>query len=53
MIALPVARCQSSLLRPSPLDLALTLLRLPLLGRFLRWRHARRRLQVPLLALAA
>ena len=29
------------------------LLRLPLLGRFLKWRHARLCLQVPLLLLAA
>jgi cytochrome c oxidase assembly factor CtaG len=35
--------------RPSPFDL----LRVPLLGRFLRWRHARFALQVPLLLLAA
>ncbi|HTU16535.1 MAG TPA: hypothetical protein VMG10_00605, partial [Gemmataceae bacterium] len=33
---------------PAPFDA----LRLPLLGRFLRWRHARVALQVPLLALA-
>ena len=42
--------------RPAPLlgssTAAFDLLRVPLLGRFLRWRHARLSLQVPLLLLA-
>src|SRR5262249_12794653 len=38
--------------RPSPLAPRFDLLRLPLLGRFLKWRHARLCLQIPLLLLA-
>ena len=38
--------------RPSVEPAAFDLLRVPLLGRFLRWRHARLSLQVPLLLLA-
>ncbi|MGO9162332.1 MAG: cytochrome c oxidase assembly protein, partial [Streptosporangiaceae bacterium] len=53
-ISLPVVRVSSSLtsdLRPA--TSGFDLLRLPLLGRFLKWRHARLCLQVPLLLLAA
>jgi cytochrome c oxidase assembly factor CtaG len=38
---------------PSPLAPGFDLLRVPLLARFLKWRHARLALQLPLLALAA
>jgi len=40
--------------RPSPLAsrLSFDLLRVPLLGRFLKWRHARLGMQMPLMALA-
>jgi cytochrome c oxidase assembly factor CtaG len=38
--------------RPSPLAPRFDLLRLPLLGHFLKWRHARLCLQIPLLLLA-
>jgi cytochrome c oxidase assembly factor CtaG/polyferredoxin len=39
--------------RPSAAPVAFDLLRTPLIGRFLRWRHARLSLQLPLLFLAA
>ena len=52
-IALPVLILRLSLVALADVQpLAFDLLRLPLLGRFLRWRHARLCLQVPLLLLA-
>jgi cytochrome c oxidase assembly factor CtaG len=45
-VALPLVSAHP--VTPSPLDV----LRLPLLGRFLRWRHARLCLQLPMLLLA-
>jgi cytochrome c oxidase assembly factor CtaG len=51
-ISLPlVSSSRTSDLRP--LTSGFDLLRLPLLGRFLKWRHARLCLQIPLLLLAA
>src|SRR5262245_5044215 len=58
-IALPLVTSSltpdSRLLTPDsrPLTPGFDLLRIPLLGRFLKWRHARLALQLPLLALAA
>jgi cytochrome c oxidase assembly factor CtaG len=48
-VALPIIGQSGPLHKPAAFDL----LRVPLLGRFLRWRHARLSVQVPLLLLAA
>jgi cytochrome c oxidase assembly factor CtaG/polyferredoxin len=47
-LALPIVGQPRALVQPAPFDV----LRLPLLGRFLRWRYARLSFQVPLLLLA-
>jgi cytochrome c oxidase assembly factor CtaG len=48
-LSLPVIGQPSSRIEPAAFDL----LRVPMLGRFLRWRHARVCLQLPLLCLSA